>query len=925
MWIISYSYKSADDTLTNVSCCLKQNETYSIGRSKKSPLFVKNDKSISRQHVTFHWTGNLNNQLSLLNQGKLTRVNSRILNPAETLLFNADIEHPAEVELGATPVVVCGAWTNHVYNIPIEFQQFESQLKDYGFNINFGPQKNEAITYVIDIEPRPMNNNFISGTLYYSLVNKSIILKSSFLTSLLNLLNPNVTTFNIDFQNLLDASKIEDFRNINLESLKVELTGIKLIVLNDNTTDLIYFIAAMEVINLPTITTEDDTIFINTVKSHSEERLILLTTSNSRHIETIKVHTFKDFYQGIKNQNINHLIQVIKKDSPHTIERNSRETISLNNENQTYSQLSPYIEDNNKVNSNTISDSLLKQTSELIKPSVNDHAPEKPPVKRRRLNRKRVQPLDSLHFFVGGNTNPTQNNLSQTESDLKNVANPRNVFSQRKSNDKIDKDEIIVSQPYTKEPFLKEDLSIPTSITKQMSLSNNETLQYPSNSQHSPVSLQEPICSNIGSNIPSIGKEDTNPSLVTNKIMAASTSKKDVKILAARSKKPLNDSIDMDMSDQAELTDIHSAATDQQYEKKTLSNYILNNKPDDQANSLKRSKEQEKGTVSPVKRSPTPNNFISALQDAKNRETDRLGSKFVKIYDEELTEEAINKFSNLAVVETNVDIVISEGKKNNESITDIDPKWKGRKNFKNFVKQLPKYRMKTMPSGDNGVASFIRNSAFLLAREYVPMQEFKMNNQGNRIQEFPEFPVEYSPQQAEQLPSNGASMNTITQTFSSDDLETLEQSFSFSRASGGDINNNVYPHITKTTKGNSLFVTEDDDDDATISQNFDTETSPDHNLVANLARNMVSIDDTHPNISIDQNNDLGIEISMSGNDDNHIRSTSSNMNSLNRNHSTKLHNSRSLPSNNSRQSFRVMEGSEDDDDDAPKFKFSRKR
>ena len=56
MLILRYGYELEDGTVKQVSCCLKKCSQYSVGRSNNNKLRIKNDKSISRQHVLVKWT-----------------------------------------------------------------------------------------------------------------------------------------------------------------------------------------------------------------------------------------------------------------------------------------------------------------------------------------------------------------------------------------------------------------------------------------------------------------------------------------------------------------------------------------------------------------------------------------------------------------------------------------------------------------------------------------------------------------------------------------------------------------------------------------------------------------------------------------------------------------------------------------------------
>lgn len=786
MWILRYKYELENGSFNLISCPLQNSQKYSIGRSSKNPLNIKNDKSISRQHITITWRGD-EHGLDLLNEGKLTAAGGKYLKVGESLTFKG-AEHKRTailIELGTKPIKVEVQWQELIWDIPGQLSNFERTLNNFGVEV--------------ELEVIDMNTNLIITTdrkwhrCLFGLVKGLPLMKSQCLTQVCTLLSKNWTDFDQAWSDVLNDKKLMVFPDVIIQERKNIFQGLKFFIIQDDEIVLAYLKTSVEAGGGTLIILNDQQALQRCIESESSVENIIVVQSSQYPINGsapgYKLHTIENIVDAILSNNINELLGSLVRASQPVPEANH----SILND-PTFTESEAKTRDQSGQNS---SHNKSEEHDEAImtKARGDNEDQSKSPKKRRRLNR-RVQPLDSLMFFAGGDS-PMVDQAAQTQipavsAEKSDSLTVRDYEPKHKRNIPADVKEL---EP---EPKRQKGTEVSNMLRIQEKFENTEDV------------ISSPGTSN------SCGKEET-----SSKIAA-----------------------DGEPMDPASRPTIR---------KKTLGDY------DDKV-------------PQPVNIESSPEDLIQVIQDTKNREVKRLRSTLVQVDLNELTDDAINRLGNIAIVENN-DSLIRRG--HHDAVVtrnDHNLDWNGRKNFKNFVKVRPKYKQQQL--GDNfreGSSDFIRNSAFLIARNYVPLKAYSAESAKQQVNnDLYEFP--------NSARSENSSLTQKSQQGNEEDDadDADEHSFNFTR------------NVSSSGAGNGLFVVDEDD-----------------------SQNMEQL-----NLSKASNSNVSVEL------------TQGNERSLRRSprRSNAARETRAANHGNNKKADKYNEDDsddDDDDDDEPKFKFRR--
>ncbi|QLQ80747.1 hypothetical protein HG537_0E01000 [Torulaspora globosa] len=652
MWILRYKYDLDDGTIRNVSCCLQSDQTYTIGRSSKSVLNIKNDKSISRNHISVTWSKD-NGRITVRNQGKLTAAGGKYLKVDEEMKFQESLfrDKSIVIELGTKPIIVDITWKDAIWDIPQSFSKFTDELSRFGIEAQIG-QANVRSTAVVVTENEAQRCLF--GLVYH------IPLKTTqFLCSVNDVLSSSDAAFDESW-NKLDR----DERMIVApggHTLKPDFSGLKFYMIEQNEQVTRYIQKAIT-------RGRGELVCVRT----SEELLGLLKSEDStENIVVVQSPEFKPAQAGITAFTLDDIVNKVQNNA----------TAKLLGGVPNFSLAAPISESSPAAEGSSGSKlaeiSQARQTAEEAKQDV-----EKPPAKKRRLNRRAVKPLDSLMFFAGGD--------SFKSEALSDTSIPPSDALEKKAPSPTD--ELTQAEPEQ-------------SLGTTSSLENKEqpTFVEKSYDNHNSAAREptQPITSNVKSPIPVESHDEQ---------------------AGAHEK-------------------IEESKISQEQDRRTQDDEYARKKQPTRQRTLR---DASSGENDP-RRAVTPNeDLVEVINDVKNREVKRLNSTLIQVSTDELTEDAINQLGNLAIIRPNKSLIRERGRNNGEQAADHDMPWHGRKNFKNFFKIQPKYKEDHHSDKyREGSSDFIRRSAFPLIKEYVPLKPYS-KDQLNRTEDFPAIAKERS-------------------------------------------------------------------------------------------------------------------------------------------------------------------------------------
>lgn len=607
MWILRYQYDLEDGDLKHVSCCLRLGETYNIGRSGKNLLNIKNDKSISRQHIGIY-CDNKDFNLKLVNQGKMTAVFGKYLKMGESISFEKSREI-IFVELGTKPVQMQLQWMNSTWIVPQGYLSQYSTLKQLG--IEFLPSElNRANLIVLDeLRHHPL-------WLYGSV--KGIPLMT---LEFLNVVSEKISGHETMFDSIWDD--IMNDKNIRCESF-----GVSTQVLN----------------NLKFLIVGEDEVTKSAIEAAGGKYSA--------------VGCFKDIQEAIKKEE--------KKENVVILRNHLTSAEPLAPLGKTFT-MQDVVEVILKDEVSSLKNGVVSEITERPK----DEIPvENPPSKKRRLNRHRVKPLDILSFFAGGDSMKE----SQGESIMK--------LSSQQDEPKAPKE-------------LKDTQEEPEQFNVEL-----KDLKVSEDLNGEPKNFVEQ-------------SEQISKSVVSNQVTTENDKKPEQRLY--------NDSQANNIEKSLEKTREPALRSAESV-------------PSSAAETSNSTRPQRKLTLSNYRKSdnPSQNDMIQMIQDTKNSEVRRLNSTIIQVGDEELTEDAINKLGNLALVDQNDNLM--RRRDQSPTVGSHNPDWNNRKNFKKFIKVWPRYGGQENTSRE-GSSDTVRNRALLLTRKYVPTRTYTSDDSSKQIPE----------------------------------------------------------------------------------------------------------------------------------------------------------------------------------------------
>ncbi|GAV55108.1 hypothetical protein ZYGR_0AS04310 [Zygosaccharomyces rouxii] len=341
MWILRYQYDLEDGNLKHVSCCLRLGETYNIGRSSKNLLNIKNDKSISRQHVSVAFDSR-DLQLKLVNQGKMTAVSGKYLKMGESISFEKSTE-TVLVELGTKPLKMQLQWMDSIWMIPQQSLSRYSSLKDLGIEL-FSSEMDRANLIVLDEQQD-------HPQWLYGLLKKIPLMNLEFLRTVFEKVSGHETEFDSIWTGIMNDG-----------SLRCKSWDVPAQILRD-----------LEFLNV-----DGDKVTMLVIEAAGGKYSAAGST--------------KDLQEQIKTKGNTDNVIILRNSSTPV-----EELASLGKTFTVQDVVEAILKDEVNSLKNGVVGAVTKRPEAEV-------PAEKPVTKKRRLNRPRVKPLDILSFFAGGDS-----------------------------------------------------------------------------------------------------------------------------------------------------------------------------------------------------------------------------------------------------------------------------------------------------------------------------------------------------------------------------------------------------------------------------------------------------------------------------------------------------------------------------------------
>lgn len=709
MWLIGYQYKKDDGSIANIRSPIKDGKSVTIGRSNQCALHIKNDKSISRKHIQFTCE-RLHESFTVENFGKVTAYNNHYLKVGQKveLTFN-DITKPLQFSLGTAPVNI-NVESKICQIIVFKSLVYEVQevLKNYYIDITTDPiLYPTSFTYVLEDKTIPLLH-------LYAAIAKLPVVSKLFIDGLITGLQNNCSDIDVLLTQLLNQNPL------NYPSITHSIENMTFIYLNKDLKFENNFITKLtsmvQKIGGNFLVYDSDEKF----KSYLQLRNSLENIVIIRHQERIldnsvveilgkqtRVYSTVEFLNVLRDKpldqifvkkvELNHISESKAKPESKPIQQSSVSTFKTDNKQR-------------------------RVLEEPIEPSPI-------PTKKKRLTRRKVQPLNPLELFAGGSQSELKFG-AELDSIRKSPTSPPRENESTTSVEPVSVEKSKVNQKLT--PL------IPQSELKTNSQKQDEVIPLKTNSF-------------VNRRINSITqKEDEplplrkTPSFFDHKIDAITKDNHESQI-SSNNKNSIINSFDykkdkgMDQklrqSEPVQQNDKDSSIGNKETRKHYLDSISDENgklikvdtSSEDSVLTKKRKvaskKEKESKNVKDIKiengmtvRKPT---LVETIQSTKNKEIDRFRNNMVQVAPEELTEDAINEFSALSiVVETDSTLLRSASnnpsENNRENGTDI--KYKNRPNYKKFVKRRA--------HGSSDSKDSLRCNVDMLTRQFIETKPY---------------------------------------------------------------------------------------------------------------------------------------------------------------------------------------------------------
>ncbi|CAR24446.1 Xrs2p [Lachancea thermotolerans CBS 6340] len=395
MWILRYQYIDETGSEIRVSCCLKKGTQYVVGRSVKSPLQIKGDKSISRKHVQLEVRQN--SKLEVLNAGKLTKIGGDNVKMDQMLEFGAD--QSVALEMGAGPVKGTVTYEPAIWKIPHDLaitESLKNHLSLYDIQVTNSLTSKTSVQIIKEHQKS-------HGNCLFALVKKIPIMCEGFIGDFVS----QFADTQIDFDAKWEQITLKNAPFLELQTKDAAFKGLNFVVTNQKTFAIYKSIIDAgsgnlwlcgDVSNLGTfiekqIKSENVVILIHLIE---EAPALASEQNNSMHIQEAKLLKNKARSLGFKTRDVNDIVDaVLKNDILSLLDRVPQEKA---------------LEENSAGGSIAGSQVLADIVADA--PNLRN--------KRKRANRQ-IQPLNSLAFFGGGSS------LSQKLEQVSTPAKEQNL------------------------------------------------------------------------------------------------------------------------------------------------------------------------------------------------------------------------------------------------------------------------------------------------------------------------------------------------------------------------------------------------------------------------------------------------------------------------------------------------------------------